>query len=446
LLHFRVFFLSICSIISTANSAVLNYTPELNGDCTIVSIDPITQANEVITISGQPSTYVDATVNRTGFFNTFTLQYVPTSLFTTFPNLKNMEILNCGTTTLVTDAYANCNNLEVIILEGGNIPNVPAGIAQTCSNVITLSLGNNLIATIDANAFQGMTNLAGLNLANNQLTCIPSNLLLNSRAYVSITMGFNAITAIDYNIISGLPNLQVFDMQVNSLTYLPLLNLAGTSNLFLICGFAGNPINAINPNFTSNFVGRLTNIDTFMFDEITCLPTGTTSLSVATNDYATTSVPLNTCFSNWTPAMSETATCILPTTTVTPTTVAQSAITLPDLICFSYPEWKEILKNFHLSQWKKRCPRFHRKKVCLHKCFFVPGGDGDNDRDDRHTNIPGHTHQPDHTHAHTHAHHHKPGYPHVHKPGLHRPAHAQTHRPVQNVINHIRPGHKPIKG
>ena len=417
-------------ILSTVNSAVLDCIPKPNGDCTVVTIDPITQANEVITFAGQPSTYSNLSIINVGFYNNYTLQYVPTALFTIFPNLQELDIINCGTTTLVTDAYANCNKLDTIILEGGNIPKVPAGIASTCTAVTYLSLGNNSIATIDANAFQGMTKLAILNLANNKLTCIPPTLFLNSKAYNSITIGENSITAIDSNIISGLPDLQIFDISVNLLTYLPLLNLAGTSTSTFTGTFSGNPINAINSNFMSIFASRPTTSDTTFFDLITCLPAGTTLLTITTSDYMTTSSALSTCFSNYKPAtMSESAPCPPVTTTVAPTTIQ-------DLICVTYPEWKEILKNFHLPQWKKRCPRFHRKKVCLHICFFIPGGDGDNDRDDRHTNVPGHTHKPDHPNTIRPIFNHRPGYPHLHKPGLHNPG----------LLSHIRPNKKPFKG
>ncbi|KAL7041779.1 hypothetical protein ACKWTF_000885 [Chironomus riparius] len=272
-----------------------------------------------------------------------------------------------------------------------------------------------------------------LRLDYNQITCIPPTLFTNLNSINQITLSGNLITAIDSKILSGLPNLYIFDLSSNLLTYLPLLDLTGNTYFSSIYGFNDNPIKAINSKFTTIFTTRTTVSDQFYFDGISCLPAGTTSFSIESSDYTTTSSTLSTCFSNYIPAtMPETSPC----PPITTTTVKPSATTIQDLICVTYPEWKEILKNFHLPQWKKRCPRFHRKKVCLHICFFIPGGDGDNDRDDRHTNVPGHTHKPDHPNTIPPVFHHRPGYPHVHKPGLHNPG----------PLSHIRPLKKPHKG
>ncbi|XP_070504367.1 leucine-rich repeat-containing G-protein coupled receptor 5-like [Chironomus tepperi] len=422
------FLLFTCLFLSATSTSVLNCTLNTFGECVVISIDPITQADEVITMAGQPSTYVNPTVKKMGFYGKFSLQYVPTGLLTMFPNLTYFEILNCGTTTLVTDAYKNCNNLQSTILEGGKIANVPAGIASTCSNIVSMSLGNNSIESIDANAFQGLTGLKVLKLDINQLTCIPPTLFQNVKAIGQITMSLNLITAIDSKIISGLPNLYMFEISGNQLTYLPLLDLTGTGTTsnFGNFGFNDNPINAINPQFTSIFTSRTSSFDIFFMSDLPCLPAGTTTFGITTSDYMNSSAALATCFSNYdSSTMSESAPCPLVTTTVAPSS-------LPDLICVSYPEWKEILKNFHLPQWKKRCPRFHRHKVCLHICFFIPGGDGDNDRDDNLAFALGQTYKPDHSTK----------IPHTH----HGPGNLLQNKPIQGLLQQIKPGKKPFKG
>lgn len=200
----RIFFQLTYLFLPVISLAVLKCTPQSNGACAVVSMDAVTLANEEIIVDGQPSTYTDTSITNLEFFDNYTLKYVPTGVFTIFPNLKFLVIRNCGTTTLITDAYKNCNNLEFILLEGGNIPNIPARIASTCSSVLQLSLNDNKIASIDVNAFQGLTNLTVLLVNQNQLTCIPPTLFLNSRAYYAIFMRNNFITAIDYNIISGI--------------------------------------------------------------------------------------------------------------------------------------------------------------------------------------------------------------------------------------------------
>ncbi|KAG5669794.1 hypothetical protein PVAND_000087 [Polypedilum vanderplanki] len=99
ILEFQIAILTILQI-NSINSAVLacqSTTPP----CVISSITPVTSVNEVIIVDGQPSNYSDEFTAFLSFNEPVVLNFIPTKLFTIFPNLDIITLNNVSLTTIV---------------------------------------------------------------------------------------------------------------------------------------------------------------------------------------------------------------------------------------------------------------------------------------------------------------------------------------------------------
>lgn len=68
----------------------------------VLSMTPVTQPNDVVTISGRPTGYINTATTIVGF-NNLAMNYIPPSLFSVFTKLSDINIMKCSTTNLVTD-------------------------------------------------------------------------------------------------------------------------------------------------------------------------------------------------------------------------------------------------------------------------------------------------------------------------------------------------------
>ena len=114
-------------MISPSQSAVLECIwDQAMSNCMPYNITPLTQLNEVITVNGQPSNYVNPNATSAWFSNQV-FNYIPSGLFTLFPNLYSLSMDNCSITTLTTDSLPSCGMLNWFSLRGGTFTHIPAG-------------------------------------------------------------------------------------------------------------------------------------------------------------------------------------------------------------------------------------------------------------------------------------------------------------------------------
>jgi len=286
-------------MISSANSAQIT-CQFVEKICNVVSITAITQPNEVITISGMPSNYVNNTV-QTIYFNSVNLAYFPTGIFKLFPNMAEVG-MNGYTSNLTPNSFSNCPNLFSIYIISGNIPSVPAGFAQTCSKVVKVYLMQNNIARVDRKAFIGLKNLVFLDLSYNKITCLPYDLFQNTPSLMSIWFSNNKITKLDVRLFKNLPNLGEANFRSNMITALPYFNLTTTGTSPMVKGFNfffdNNQISSINPNICNIFASRASHtMDSVYISNNPCV-TNYPSIIDKYNCQQMAGL-LRNCYSNW---------------------------------------------------------------------------------------------------------------------------------------------------
>ncbi|KAG5683854.1 hypothetical protein PVAND_013116 [Polypedilum vanderplanki] len=279
--------------------------------CEISSITPVSSANEIITISGKASNYVDETTTYLTFNGPNILNYVPTKLFTIFPKLNSISFNNVSLTNVVSNAFANCGNLMTIMISSNDFTTLPTNFASTCINVTTLQLFSNNIKSIDADAFKGLTFLSYLYLINNKIACIPPKLFQNTPVISYIDLSNNQISEIHADTFKNLPSLTNINLMNNSIVNLPAFDLTGTNLAMMSLMFQiyYNPINSISPKFISNIYsnrgGAMSAPSVMLYTTgtnsiiNTCIPDNSNSYSIYGSNWPTANLLLAPCYANW---------------------------------------------------------------------------------------------------------------------------------------------------
>lgn len=159
-----------------------------------------------------------------------------TEMFTTFSELRAIEINSGGLEEIRSDDFLNAGNLESIYMQYNNIKVLNGGIFAGLSRLQKLSLSKNEIERVDGNAFSGLTALRvlylqenrirrlnsntlnslslllDLNLSQNYLTRIPGLLFFHNRNIGVIMLAANQISAIDESFLGNLPRLAVLNL------------------------------------------------------------------------------------------------------------------------------------------------------------------------------------------------------------------------------------------
>lgn len=164
------------------------------------------------------------------------IPFFMTQMFTTFRNLRAVEISNGGLESIRASDFLGGEMLESIYMQYNNIKVLNGGIFAGLSRLQKLSLSKNEIEFIDGNAFSGLsslrllylndnrirrlhrntlnslTELRDLSLGRNYLTRISSLLFFRNRELGYIMMDYNQISAIEGDFLENLPRLAVLNL------------------------------------------------------------------------------------------------------------------------------------------------------------------------------------------------------------------------------------------
>lgn len=324
LIHLSIFLLL---IIQSCQSSVLDCNFS-SGYCNVNSITDVTSPNEQISIAGKPVGFIDISTYSLSFMAPSNLFYVPTSLFSTFPNIQSFMMQNTNLNTLVTDAFTNAGNMVSLSLTENNFPDIPASFCSSCINMTSLNLMGNNIVNVDNEAFKGMKFLNSVMLRDNKITCIPPGLFRNTPVIQMIDLYGNQITSFDPSTFKGLPNLNSIMLGFNKIASIPDFDftLTGMSMGFNVM-LDNNPIMAINPQFLTNmFITRSGYMSTMLsfFDSYenitTCFPKNNMyTSSISSWSWPMANISFEDCYANWTPELELTPVSCAPPTDDTTT-------------------------------------------------------------------------------------------------------------------------------
>lgn len=177
----------------------------------------------------------------------------------TFPNLKQISIINVGLEIIDGDALENCNTLRYLQAFNNRISKIPEQLFRFTRNIEEIDFYNNQIKHIGITHFQGLKRLKTLILSSNHINLFPADTLTDTGVLI-LELQTNDISYLDIEtIVDKLPDLQAVNYQNNELSCVRVeqYNKLLTEKNILVLKKADE-----RPRYH----------DTRIIDEITCLP------------------------------------------------------------------------------------------------------------------------------------------------------------------------------
>ena len=102
-------------------------------------------------------------------FQSSTVNFVPNSIFSTFPNVEILDLEFCRVAAITQETFVGADNLRAIYFFFNDIQELPANVFSHAPNLYHVDLFLNRITDIHPEAFNGLENLAILDLTLNYL-------------------------------------------------------------------------------------------------------------------------------------------------------------------------------------------------------------------------------------------------------------------------------------
>jgi hypothetical protein len=120
------------------------------------------------------------------------VEFIPTDMFSEFPNLNGLDIGNSYLPVIKADLFP-----------------------KTCQRLEYLFLGRLNISSIEPNAFNFLINLKWLRLVANNIKSLPYEYFRNNLNLIYVDLDKNRIENVNVNLFKNLKKLQVLDLKAN---------------------------------------------------------------------------------------------------------------------------------------------------------------------------------------------------------------------------------------
>lgn len=142
---------------------------------------------------------------------------VITQLFTTFPFLRNLQIMS-GLTRIQSNAFANANHLDhVEIIDNPGLRTIHSNAFFGAPNLRTLDLHRNGIQVIHALAFNGLSSLQAIWLDDNNIQQLPAQVFSPMIILQKVVLDDNLLTSIDGRLFANNMFMLHIDLQRNNI-------------------------------------------------------------------------------------------------------------------------------------------------------------------------------------------------------------------------------------
>ncbi|XP_053686699.1 leucine-rich repeat-containing G-protein coupled receptor 4-like [Sabethes cyaneus] len=207
--------------------------------CAFSNVIVMHDAEEIVFRSEYPRPYFFE-------FNSSKLTEIPRILFTSFPEMQNLDVvksqieninkytfehakdlryLNLSSnqlTVLNNFAFKGCDKLVRLDVSNNRITDVKSNALSDASKLDHLDLSGNLLEVLDENLFSKLNLLTYLSMANNKLKTLPDHLLDNCTMIAYLDLRDNQIQTIADSFMKGLTYLRTLIVHNNKLTSLTI--------------------------------------------------------------------------------------------------------------------------------------------------------------------------------------------------------------------------------
>ena len=152
----------------------------------------------------------------------------------------------------------NQSSLEVLMLRGNQLTNLPEGIFDNLTDLEDLDLAYNSLNSLPTDLFSRLRNVEYLNLSNNDLNDLPEGIFDNLTNLEALDVGGNQLTELPEGIFDNFTNLEALYIGGNQLTELPEGIFDNLTNLQSL-GLSKNELSSLPENLfqSTTSLGRL---------------------------------------------------------------------------------------------------------------------------------------------------------------------------------------------
>lgn len=242
-LYFRrkldiLFILLAVGAANTQNIA-LECVYQIYGDLYVCQLENITVLDPLaaVTITGTHlDGRTDADVNFVAISDSNT-PFIIQQLFTTFPNIIELDILDSNLETLIIPPEVQ---LEAIALIGNNITRIESGWLRNQTELNLFYAPDNQIVTIDEDAFEDLISLEFLLLTDNRIQELSPRTLSNLTLLSQVYFASNLLTTMHDNTFAQNVNLAYLFMNDNQIDRIHPRIFSNVRNNLAYVDFYGN--------------------------------------------------------------------------------------------------------------------------------------------------------------------------------------------------------------
>lgn len=148
------------------------------------------------------------------------LRSIPSSIFVTFPNVRNVILEAAGIDHLSSNQFFYAVKLNSLVLNSNSIRRLTAAAFSTAPNLAFLVLSDNIIDHIEDHAFYGLNRLEELHLERNKIRSLRRSTFSGAENLQSLDLQTNEIENIEDGSLD-LPRLTQLNLSRNKIKILP---------------------------------------------------------------------------------------------------------------------------------------------------------------------------------------------------------------------------------
>jgi Leucine-rich repeat (LRR) protein len=179
--------------------------------------------------------------------------YIPTQIFSAFPNLRGFFTSNAKVQRLRPFNFANGRNLRLISFEGERFTEFPANVFSGATNVSSLNINRSELRTIADGSFSGLSSVQWLLLNENKISSIAPNAFVGLTSVLVIDLSMNELEVLDGRILATKPQLRAFAAESNRIREIGRDIFSGLNRLSSV-----NLRNNVCINWTTEYFDKTT--------------------------------------------------------------------------------------------------------------------------------------------------------------------------------------------
>lgn len=148
------------------------------------------------------------------------LKVIPDEIFSKYPNMKTLQMLNAGIEFLPEHHFNNSKHLKKLILNSNIITTIRTNAFEHLQNIISIEIMYNNVNEIEPNAFYNLVTLEKLYLTGNKIKYLTATAITGTPNLKFLDFNDNALELIEDGALN-LPSLEGVNLRRNYLKFIP---------------------------------------------------------------------------------------------------------------------------------------------------------------------------------------------------------------------------------